>query len=199
MEGAGAGDAAPGECTGEAGAGGVVQEQAPVATLSETQETDRELREELRKVKDDYNMATGTGKAPGKHGIPQPPGPSPRDSAPFSQKKPRGTWARPFSTLAWALLVLRAAPAPPVTVVRYMSQQSTTKGITDQSLCHQLHPGLYPDGTRAALLIFTCQKEPPRFWQGFSLLTAVLLHHRYHLFLAKTAGDPGIPPPENQI
>lgn len=193
-------EGAPGEGTGEAGAGGVVQGQPPVATLSETQETDRELREELRKVKDDYNMATGTGKAPGKHGIPQPPGPSPRDSAPFTQKNRWGIWARPFSASAWALLVLRAAPSPPSDGSSiYITAKHHQRHCRPVSLCHELLPGPYLDGTRAALLILTWQKEPRSFWHGFSLLTAVLLLRRYHLFLAKTAGDPGIPAPENQI
>lgn len=64
MEGRSSGKAAPDEVVGDADARGVLQEQARAAKLTETQKAERELREELQKARDDYNMATGTmGKA----------------------------------------------------------------------------------------------------------------------------------------
>ncbi|XP_075577853.1 coiled-coil domain-containing protein 27 [Pelecanus crispus] len=60
MEGRSSDKAALDEAASEGDACGVLEEQVRVAKLTETQKGDRELREELRKAKDDYNMATGT-------------------------------------------------------------------------------------------------------------------------------------------
>ncbi|KAK4809713.1 hypothetical protein QYF61_006543 [Mycteria americana] len=60
MEGASPAKAAPEEAVGHADARGALQqEQARVAKLTELQNGERELREELQKAKDDYGMATG--------------------------------------------------------------------------------------------------------------------------------------------
>lgn len=59
MEGASAGGAGPGGAASDGGAGGVPREEARVARRTEGQNGGPELLEELRKAKDDYNMATG--------------------------------------------------------------------------------------------------------------------------------------------
>ncbi|XP_075028296.1 coiled-coil domain-containing protein 27 isoform X3 [Calonectris borealis] len=63
MEGRSPGKAAPDEAVSDADARGVLREQARVAKLTEIQKADRELREELQKARDDYNMATGNWRS----------------------------------------------------------------------------------------------------------------------------------------
>ncbi|XP_064028370.1 coiled-coil domain-containing protein 27 [Pogoniulus pusillus] len=58
MDAEGTGEAAAGAGGREEDAQGTSQE-APVAELPESQQSDRELREELRRAKEEYNMATG--------------------------------------------------------------------------------------------------------------------------------------------